>query len=288
MRNLFKVFGVGSAALLTFSSFAWAQAGQTPNPQNLSERVEKLELDKSTGGPAPRHDINGAWAGSANPGLTVRFPVPPMTPLGQKMFSLNKPYRGEDGGREVPVALSNDPLNTCDPQGFPRDLSFEVRGIEFMQGPTAMWQMFQYQQLWRVIWTDERKLPTNVGKPGGPDLRYFGYSVGHWEGDYTFIVDTVGTDDKTWLNIYGDPHSQDMHVQERYTRIDHNTLNVTVTVDDPKIYTKPFVLTKYNMKWIPEQEFEEQLCVPSEMMQYEKLLAVPVGDPNAAKGPSAK
>jgi len=286
MPNVSRALGVSIAALLAFSAAAWAQTPQSQqaqNPQNLSERVRKLELDKSTGGPAPRRDIGGAWAGSANPGLTVRFPVPPMTPLGQKMFSRNKPYRGEDGGKEVPVALSNDPLNTCDPQGFPRDITFEVRGIEFVQGPTAMWQMSQYQQLWRVIWTDGRKLPTNVGKPSGPDPRYFGFSVGHWDGDYTFVVDTVGTDDRTWLNIYGDPHSADMHVEERYTRVDHNTLNVTVTVDDPKIYTKPFVVTKYDMKWIPEQEFEEQLCVPSEMMKYQKLLAAPAGDPDASK-----
>ena len=282
MRNRFRFILPGSVMLLMFSVGAWAQQSrQTANGQNLSEKVEKLDLDKSTGGPAPRHDIGGAWAGSANPGLHVRFPIPPMTPLGLRMFRLNKPYRGEDGGQQVPVALSNDPLNTCDPQGFPRDLSFEVRGIYFVQGPTAMWQMFQYQQLWRVIWTDGRKLPAKVGKHGGSDPRYFGYSVGHWEGDHTFVVDTVGTDDHTWLNVYGDPHSSDMHVQERYTRIDHNTLSVTVTVEDPKMYTKPFVLTKYDMKWIPEQQFEEQLCIPSQMIEYEKVLADPAGDPNA-------
>ena len=146
------------------------------------------------------------------------------------MFSLNKPEGPQaEPGTQVPVALSNDPLKTCDPMGFPRDVTFEDRGIQFVQTPTAMWQMFQYQRIWREIWTDGRALPKNVGgkAAGSLDPRYYGFSVGHWDGDYTFVVDTVGTDPSTWLDNAGHPHSGDLHVMERYTRLDHNDLEVS-------------------------------------------------------------
>lgn len=66
-----------------------------------------------------------------------------------------------------------------------------------------------------------------------------------------------------------------MHVEERYTRADHNDLELTVTIDDPQIYTKPFVITTNKFKWIPNQEDEEQLCVPSEAILYFNTIAIP-------------
>jgi len=73
----------------------------------------------------------------------------------------------------------------------------------------------------------------------------------------------------------------DLRVEERYTRADHNNLELTVTIDDPKTYTKPFVITTEKYRWIPQQDFEEQLCVPSEEGAYLKI----IGDPafNAPK-----
>jgi len=142
-----------------------------------------------------------------------------------------------------------------------------------------MWEMFQYQKTWREIWTDGRALPKDVGgrSADSPDPRFYGYSVGHWNDDDTFVVDTVGTDDRTWLDHPGHPHSVDMHVLETYTRKDHNDITVSVTIDDPKIYTKSFMITQYNLRWIPKQEFEEQLCIPSQILEYDKLLATPAG-----------
>ena len=96
-----------------------------------------------------------------------------------------------------------------------------------------------------------------------------------------FVVDTVGSDDRSWLDTAGHPHSVDMRVQERYTRVDHDTLELTVTVDDPKMYTKPFVAVTNRFKWIPNQEDDEQLCVPSEMIDYIKIIAVPADQDKA-------
>jgi hypothetical protein len=61
-------------------------------------------------------------------------------------------------------------------------------------------------------------------------------------------------------------------VEERYTRPDHNDLQLTITVDDPKMYTKPFTLGTASFKWIPNQELDEQLCVPSDIIEYMKLI----------------
>ena len=89
------------------------------------------------------------------------------------------------------------------------------------------------------------------------------------------MVDTVGTDDSTWLDNEGHPHTSDLHVTERYERTDHNTLKVSVMVDDPKIFTKPFLLGTTVYKWIPTQEFEEQLCIPSSAEAYAHAIADP-------------
>jgi hypothetical protein len=89
------------------------------------------------------------------------------------------------------------------------------------------------------------------------------------------VVETTGSDDRSWVDRRGYPHSVDMRAVERYTRVDHNTLELTLTIDDPKIYTKPFVAATNRFKWIPNQEDEEQMCVPSEAIEYMKVIGVP-------------
>jgi hypothetical protein len=190
-----------------------------------------------------------------------------MTPWGQKFFDEAKPLQGP---RAVPIAKSTDPLVTCDPLGFPRSILYETRGVAFEQVPRRTLQLLQYQRIWREIWTDGRKLPANVGASGADtqDPRYYGYSVGEWVDDYTFVVNTTGFNENAWADELGHPRSMNAKVEERYHRVDHDTLEVTVTIDDPKAYTKPFVAMKQRLSWAPKQEFEEQLCVPSEAAEY--------------------
>jgi len=177
-------------------------------------------------------------------------------------------------------AESNDPMKYCDPLGFPRDMIYQTRGIAFSPMPGRMIQLSQFNRVWRDIWTDGRKLPENVGgrSADAPDPRWYGYSAGRWDGDYTFVVDTVGSDPRSWLDTAGHPHSIDMHVQERYTRVDHNSLEASITVDDPKAYTKPFVIATSHLKWIPNQEVPEEICVPSLMQEYLNVIGDPAGD----------
>ncbi len=264
MRNRLIVAMLALAGLPAFASLAMAQAGLNNNLYN------KLK-ESGPGGPAPKRDLTGSWVG---PVVAQKGDDPSLTTEGQQLFSMNKPEA------KFHVAGTNDPfVRTCDPLGFPRNIIFEIRGISFATMPDRVIILNQYQRAWREVWTDGRQLPTNVGGTGkdAPDPRYYGYSVGHWEGDNTFVVDTTGLDDKTWLNGAGYPHSMEARVQERYTRPDRNDLQVSVTLDDPKLYTKPFVLGTASFRWLPSQQLDEQLCIPSEMIQYLNLIGDPGG-----------
>jgi hypothetical protein len=215
--------------------------------------------------PAPRRDLTGVWSGK--PSMLLER-VPEMTPWGKKFYDEARPMGGL---RAVPIPKSNDPLVMCDPLGFPRNVLYELRGVEFEQVPRKTLQLFQYQRVWREIWTDGRKLATNVGAStvDAPDPRYYGYSVGEWVDDYTFVINTTGFNENAWADPLGHPRSMNARIEERYHRVDHDTLEVTVTIDDPKAYTKPFVaMNKQPLYWNRKQEFEEQLCVPSEAAEY--------------------
>ncbi len=271
MRNLIARSVIALLATFMCSSMVMAQGGA--GLQNtLYEKLRKDPVAGAPGGPAPKRDLNGAWAG---PLVPKAGEIPPLTPLGQKLMNVNKPES------KFGTARSNDPLNTCDPLGFPRNLVFETRGLGFATMPGKVVLLDQYQKIWRDVWMDGRELPKNVDAKGGPPSTWYGYSVGHWDGDYTLVIDTTGSDDRSWLNTQGYPHSVDAHVQERYTRVDHNHMEVTVTMDDPKVYTKPFTLVTSGYMWIPSQQPEEQMCVPSEAISYRQTIALPAAGDSA-------
>ncbi len=281
MRNWRVSLWMSLAAILASSCLAAAQTAQREGVEQRAPNYFKdvLMKDKSTGGPAPKQDLTGTWAGPTG-GNGLKVEGTSLTPLGLKQFNANKPV---DGEADASVAGRKDPLDVCDPLGFPRNVTFETRGMQFAQMPDRIIQLFQYQKVWREIWTNGHALPTNVGAKGGPDPRYYGYSVGHWENDNTLVVQTVGTDDRSWLDGLGHPHSLDMKVTEHYTRPNHNTLDLAVTIDDPKYYTKPFTAENH-FKWMPSQEIDEQLCVPSEGLAYLKIIGDPAGNGSGVVG----
>jgi hypothetical protein len=210
-------------------------------------------------------------------------PFPAMTPAGEAAFKANHPVPAAgraDTDAVAHLAATNDPFMVCDPLGFPRDLLNHAvssrGGIWFEPVPNRMLILFEQQRMWREVWMDGRELPKKVDAKNSPDSRYYGYSVGHWDGD-TFVIDTTGLDGRTWLDEQGHPHSVDAHIEERYTRLDQYNLQVTVTVDDPKYYTKPFQFLKANYYWMKDQDFEETLCIPSEAIDYRDKLAKPSG-----------
>jgi hypothetical protein len=290
MKNRFTCAIFGLAAVLVCSSAVMAQtaqskpqqAGGTRNPWKYYPADRAL----GDGGPAPKRDLSGTWAGPLSgagvPGLKEE-PAPPLTPLGKQMFDLNKPI-----GKYSPAGTNDPTVRSCDPLGVPQNVLTEVRGLSFATMPNRIVVLLQFQDIWREIWMDGRALPTNVGGTGKDalDPRYNGYSVGHWEDDYTLVVDTTGLDERTWATKSGYPHSVDAHVQERYTRMDYNDLKLTVTLDDPKIYTKPFFIGTVYFRRVPNQQIDEKLCVPSEVLEYLKSMGDPAGsDPSAGRSP---
>jgi hypothetical protein len=271
MRTTTVVLVVVLAVLIS-STVANAQAGAGVN----NTLYNKLNGSVGPGGPAPVHDMNGAWTAQS---LSARRTdaVPEMTLLGVQRFNLNKSEAA------VGIAASNDPWKTCDPFGIPRGLVEETRGVAFSQMAGKIVVLHQYQRIWRDVWMDGRELPKIIDAKGGSESRWYGYSVGHWEGDFTLVIDTVGADDRSWLDGAGHPHSADAHVQERYTRVDRNHMDYSVSIDDPKMYTKPFVLGVNKYLLIPTQETDEQFCVPSEALSYLDMIAVPSALPKDKK-----
>jgi len=230
-------------------------------------------------GPAPHHDISGIWEPARGPGDGIQangprdMPYdgkpehdPPYTPSGLETL---KSHKALFGYAAVLESLSNDPRNKCDPLGFPRADFYQLRHTQIMQDERRVVILYEFEKRWRVIWTDGREVPKEIPSP-----RYYGYSVGKWADDTTLVVDTIGTvgNEKIWLDETGRPASDAMHVEERFQRVNHSRLELTVTVDDPKMYTKPWVaVNKFPMRLqSPDYDVVEMMCIPSEEEQYYK------------------
>jgi len=278
MRNFVASAIVAVMATVALSSAVVAQTeGQRPAPPDGFIKAGGPKMPNPPG-PAPKRELTGAWVGPQN---AVRDPVPPMTPAGEARFKLNKP-------KTLTQPWSgNDPFNVCDPLGLPRNLFAQAvssRGeMWFEPVSNRMLILYGQQRVWRDVWMDGRQLPAKVDAAGFPDSRFYGYSVGHWEGDNVFVIDTTGLDDRTWLDEAAHPHSTGARVQERYTRADQYNIQLTVTVDDSKFYTKPWQLMKANYYWMKDQDFEETFCVPSEAIEYKNKVATPSGNEAGVK-----
>lgn len=254
MRNIGRMIFV---FMMTFAFASSLTLAQTPQPK------------------VDPHDLSGNWDRSSRSGAFGVVPTrgrgqpaqpaveAPFTTDGKARYDENKPGHG-------PKATNgpewNDPIGKCEPLGLIRHLETEVAAphstFEIVQMPDRILQLFEYRHDWREIWLDGRKLPTLKDV----DPAWNGYSVGHWEGD-TLVVETMGLDERSWLDNLGYPHSEDAHLEERYRRVDADTLELVMTLNDPATYTRPLVsnkkLFKLNQKK-PEEWRPQIYCVPSE------------------------
>ncbi len=292
-------------ALLAFSPVMCSQTGPpqlgavngqeaapaAPVPSDLDgwgRPITGLEKGRKSAS-APRHDISGVWepepahdpvrvlgvlGASAMPEDGKPEHQPPYTPLAQEALSRTKP---SSGTRSVLPAETNDPVFSCEPQGMPREDLYEFRTTQILQTPVSLVMLYQFNRVWRVVWTDGREFPKD------PDPRWYGYSVGKWEDDYTFVVQTSGTDERTWLDRAGRPHSGDLRVEERFHRVNHDHLELTVTIDDPKMYTKPWIaVNKLSFDLQPPNfDIREMICSPAENAEYNKLIGNGTSDKNS-------
>ena len=238
------------------------------------------EAAKSQETAAPlSHDLSGVWMQypqgdlPGTPGMNTvneRF-RPPLTPWGQARLDAARPLVGP----KAVAGEENSPTLRCDPDGPPKVLN-HPNPFEIVQIPGRVFMFFEEQHIWRTIWADGRELPKE------PDPSYLGYAVGKWEGD-TFVVETTGFNDKVWADAYGDPRSEQTHLTERYRRLNHDTLELQVTIDDPKSYTKPWVsppkLHKLEANW----EIAEWFCAADEDKAYDQVVRKPAGVAPASK-----
>ena len=259
-----------------------SSAPTEPGHDGWGRPITPLSADQNSG-PVPRHDISGIWDGTDTGGIqqlgAKAMPddgkpehQPPYTPAGLEALKLTKP---SNGTRSVLPGDTNDPVFAVgDPQGFPREDLYELRSTQILQTPQSVVILYQFGKIWRVIWTDGRELPKD------PEPRWFGYSVGKWVDEDTLVVETSGIDERSWLDLVGRPHSGDLRVEERFHRVDRAHLEWTVTIDDPKMYTKPWVaLDRFPMKSQPaEFDVREMICSPSEAAEYNKIFGNPASE----------
>ena len=238
--------------------------------------------DPGTPGPAPARNIAGMWEPADGPGAGIQAngpssmpsdgkSEPPYTAAGKAAYDSHQALYGY---RAVLPSMSNDPRDKCDPLGFPRANFYQLRHTKFIQLPDQVVILYQFDKRYRIIWTDGRDFPKEL-----PDFRWYGYSVGRWADDATFVVNTMGLigRERVWLDETGRPMSEDMTVEERFHRVNSHRMEITVTVTDPKFYSRPWVpMDKFPMK-LQGNDYDiiEMLCVPSDMESYHRDFADP-------------
>lgn len=226
-------------------------------------------------------DLNGVWLrGSGSQGYPMSqwsAEVLPFSTKGQAQFDSNIPGKGP---RQSMPAFGNDPLGDANPPGLYRTLVYG-RPWELIQLDDKVIQIFEWGKHWRTIWTDGRAVPDVI--VAGP--YWYGYSVGEWEGD-VLVVKTVGLDGRAWLDEWGTPFSDFALIEEYWRRVG-DTLEMTLTVNDPDLYSQVWTSdTKiYNLQ-APDSmngELMEQIFAPIDEMEFNRTIRDP-----AASGPQTQ
>ncbi len=147
------------------------------------------------------------------------------------------------------------PHSRCVPPGVPEiDVLPEFRKI--VQTPGLLLMLQEFNASYRQIFTDGRPLPMD------PNPSWNGYSIGHWEGD-TLVVETAGFRDDLWLDVNGDPLTSAAKVTERFRRLNFGNMEIEVTVDDPKAYTRPWTI-KLHHYLVLNTELLDYICLENE------------------------
>jgi hypothetical protein len=232
------LFGVTTLllALSVFSSISPAQTG-------ASSANEKPQV------PVSIPDISGVWMGRELSKTFKGDTLPPLQPAADATYKATQSKDHKDHA-------GTDPYLSCYPPGVPRILLIPFP-FEIIQTSGRVLMLFEYDHFVRQIYTDGREHPKDL------DPTWMGNSIGNWNGD-TLVIDTIGFNDKTWLDMMGLPHSEALHVVEHLHRVDHDTLQDDIVIDDPKTFTKPwnvqklFKLRKWDiMEYICEDNFDK-------------------------------
>ena len=238
------------------------------------------EAAPQSGGSFDPGDLSGDWVrttpiitfGNVPTGAAGEDPgaqEAPFTEAGRAMYDANKPGYGPRRALE-----RNDPLGRCEPAGIPRNVNVEIvdphSTFEIVQTPGRIFQFFEYRHDWREIWMDGREFPS-IDELGP---RWQGYSIGRMEGD-TLVVETIGIDGRSWLDKFGYPHSDEMRLEERYRRLNADTMELTMTIIDPTVYSEPFQSSRkiFELDREKASDWDEQVyCVPEEELAFQRLI----------------
>jgi hypothetical protein len=166
-----------------------------------------------------------------------------------------------------------DPEGYCLPPGGPRFMATPYP-MEFIQLPEQQRIVLIFEggtHIWREIYMDGRAHPQGAAL----NPTFLGHSVARWDND-TLVVDVVGFNENSWLDYFGHPHTDKLHVVERFSRPNKNTLHYEAVVDDPATYTRPFTVA-WDIPWDPNGELQEYIC--QENNQYLNHLVDDIGEP---------
>jgi hypothetical protein len=246
----------------------------------LSAQTVKSVIPRTTSG---KPDLTGVWQpGSTQPGNwedansglgvggTGRNPSAPAAPSSNdrpanREAAPYQPWAAQKVLEAYNRRSIDDPSALCLPIGLPRADLLGLFPVQIIQTPSQIAILYEYMSVFRVI-------PLNAKHPEDVLPSYTGNSVAHWEGD-TLVVDVTGFNDKTWLAGAGTFHSDALHIVERFTRNEKDRINFDVTIEDPKVLTKPWTI---HSSWMLRTgtRLEEYVCAENNLDpgQYEKLL----------------
>jgi hypothetical protein len=201
--------------------------------------------------PAPKAadghpDLSGVWMPNTR---TLQDLAVGMTPAGEIPYQPWAAQLVKD--RANGARGKDDPAAHCVP-GMPKLIVLPYP-YKIYQMPGATVILYEGFTTFRQIFTDGRSLPKD------PQPSWLGYSVGKWDGD-TFVVETIGINDKTWMDNAGRPHTEALRTTERYRRTSFGTMDVTLTIDDPKAYTRPWTVAASPSRLIVGQDLLEYVC----------------------------
>jgi hypothetical protein len=226
---LHVVLATALAALGGATDMAWAQAIYSPPPGQNFEGVWLIQGD---------HAVV----------KTIEGKLPPMTKAAAAQYAAA--VQARQAGKP-----DFDTIQTCKPHGFPRIL-FAAYPIEILQEPKQVTFIHEIHHMPRMVYLD-----LTLPKLADVDPNWMGQSAGRWDGD-TLVIETQGFNDLTTLDSAGLPHSTDLRVAERLRKLDADTLEDTVTITDPKSYTKSWT-TRVTYRRQPGLRLKEYVCTDS-------------------------
>jgi hypothetical protein len=249
IRELVRsVLPLAAAVGIVLPFFSLPAAGQFPAESTIpKEKRRPRPIAKAPTTPAPRTkdgkpDLSGVWGYSGyTSDIAKDYDVGelPMTPLGEKLFKARQANQGIE-----------DPEARCLPTGVPRRDPYPSK---ILQMPDLVVILFEGNiHSYRQIFLDGR------GHPNDLDPTWYGHSIGKWEGD-ELVVDTIGFNGFTWLDLAGHGTSDKLHVIERYSRPDLGHLKLDITIEDPVMFTKPVKLTQITPLMV-KGEIIEYIC----------------------------